>query len=55
LKSLKISELFEEFFEEKTKEAKIVKDADILAGMLFEKEVLDSGNKKAKKMAPFFL
>jgi len=49
LKNLGILELFQEFSEEKTKEAKIVKDADIIAGMLLEKEVLDSGNEKAKK------
>jgi len=49
LKNFEIKELFKEFFEEKSKEAKIVKDADVLAGMLLEKEVFDSGNKKAKK------
>jgi len=49
LKSFEIKKLFKEFFEEKSKEAKIVKDADVLAGMLLEKEVFDSGNKKAKK------
>jgi len=49
LKNFEIEKLFEEFFEEKTKEAKITKDADILADMLLEKEVFDSGNQKAKK------
>lgn len=41
--------LFKEYFERKTKEAKVVKDADILAGMLTEKECLELGNKKAEK------
>jgi len=49
LKNFEIEKLFEEFFEEKTKEAKTAKDADILADMLLEKEVFDSGNKKAEK------
>jgi putative hydrolase of HD superfamily len=49
LKSFEIRELFEEFWGEKSKESKIVRDADILAGMLLEKEVLDSGNEKARK------
>ncbi|OIO44765.1 MAG: phosphohydrolase [Candidatus Nealsonbacteria bacterium CG_4_10_14_0_8_um_filter_35_10] len=49
LKNFGIEKLFEEFFEEKTKEAKITKDADVLADMLLEKEVLDSGNQKAKR------
>jgi putative hydrolase of HD superfamily len=49
LKNFGIEKLFGEFFEEKTKEAKIAKDADVLGGMLLEKEVLDSGNQKAKR------
>lgn len=49
LKNFGIEKLFEEFFEEKTNEAKITKDADVLAGMLLEKEVFDSGNQKAKR------
>jgi len=49
LKDFEIKEIFEEFFKGESKEAKIVKDADVLAGMLLEKEVFDSGNKKAKK------
>ena len=49
LKNFEIVKLFEEFFEEKTKEAKTAKDADILADMLLEKEVFDTGNKKAEK------
>lgn len=55
LKNFEIEKLFEEFFEEKTKEAKIVKDADILAGMLLEKEVLDLGNKTTEKWLKFSL
>jgi putative hydrolase of HD superfamily len=49
LKNFKIEKLFQEFFEERSLEAKIVKDADILAGMLLEKETLDLGNKKAER------
>jgi len=49
LKNFEIEKLFEEFFGEKTKEAKITKDADVLADMLLEKECFDSGNEKAKK------
>jgi len=53
LRSFEISKLFQEFFKEETKEAKIVKDADILAGMLLEKECLELGNKTAKKWLAF--
>ena len=49
LKDFNLPKLFQEFFEEKTLEARIVKDADVLAGMLLEKEVFDLGNEKAKK------
>jgi len=49
LKDFEIKEIFEEFFKGESIEAKIVRDADVLAGMLLEKEVFDSGNKKAKK------
>lgn len=49
MEKFEIEKIFQEFFEEKTLEAKIVKDADIIAGMLFEKENFDLGNKKAKK------
>lgn len=49
LKDFQIEELFQEFFERKSKEAKIVYDADILANMLLEKETFDLGNEKAKK------
>jgi putative hydrolase of HD superfamily len=49
LKDFEIREIFEEFFKGESIEAKIVRDADVLAGMLLEKEVFDSGNEKAKK------
>lgn len=49
LKDFKLKELIEEYFRGKTTEARIVKDADILAGMLLEKECFDFGNKKAEK------
>jgi putative hydrolase of HD superfamily len=49
LKDFSFEKLFKEFYREKTLEAKISKDADILAGMLLEKETLDLGNQKAKK------
>jgi putative hydrolase of HD superfamily len=49
LKSFEIREFFEEFFKGESVEAKIVRDADVLSGMLLEKEVFDSGNEKAKK------
>jgi len=49
LKELGVKKLFKEFFQEKTLEAKIVKDADIIAGMFLEKECVDLGNEKAKK------
>lgn len=41
--------LFREFFQEKTLEAKIARDADVLEEMIYEKECLDQGNKKAAK------
>lgn len=50
-----IENLFDEFFEGKTKDAKIAKDADILSQMLWEKECLDLGNKKAEKWVDFSL
>ena len=49
LKDFSFNELFKEFYKEKTLEAKIAKDADVLSGMLLEKESLDLGNEKAKK------
>ena len=50
-----LDELLEEFFKEKTLEARIVKDADVLAGMLLEKECFDLGNQKARKWLSFSL
>jgi len=50
-----IENLFEEFFEGKTNDAKIAKDADILSQMIWEKECLDLGNKKAEKWVDFSL
>lgn len=44
-----LDDIFQEFFQEKTLEAKIAKDADILAGMFLQKECLDLGNKNASK------
>jgi len=49
LKSFPLQELFKEFFEGKTLEAKIAKDADVLSEVLLEKECLDLGNKKASR------
>jgi len=49
LEFIQLENLFSEYFEHKTKEAKVAKDADILARMLLEKECLDLGNQKAKK------
>lgn len=49
LKDFGLSDLFKEFAKEKTLEAKIVKDADVLSGMLLEKECLDLGNKNIRK------
>ncbi len=49
LKDFSLEKLFKEFYKEKTLEAKISRDADVLAGMLLEKETLDLGNQKAKK------
>jgi len=49
LKDLEFLKLLKEFKKEKTKESKIVRDADILAQMLVEKESIDMGNFKAKR------
>ena len=49
LKDLEFLKLLKEFKKEKTKESKIVRDADILAQMLVEKESIDVGNFKAKR------
>jgi len=49
LKDFDLLKFFKEFFQENSLEAKIVKDADVIAGMLLEKECVDLGNEKAKK------
>lgn len=49
LKAFSLTELFREFNKVKTLEAKIVKDADVLAQMLLEKENLELGNQSAEK------
>ena len=53
LKDFSLAELFKEFNEVKTLEAKIVKDADVLAQMLLEKECLDLGNESAAEWLHF--
>jgi len=55
LKEFKMVPLFKEFWELKTKEAKVARDADILSQMMWEKENLDIGNKKAQKWVDFSL
>ena len=49
LKDFSLEKIFKEFYTEKSLESKLVRDADVLAGMLLEKETLDLGNQKAKK------
>jgi len=49
LKGFSLPELLKEFNKQKTLESKIVKDADILAQMLLEKENLELGNQSADK------
>jgi len=49
LEFIQLESLFNEYFEHKTKEAIVAKDADILARMLLEKECWDLGNQKARK------
>lgn len=49
LKDFEIVEIFKEFNDEKTIEAKLAKDADIISQMVLEKENLDMGNQKVKK------
>ena len=49
LKDFSLEKIFKEFYAEKSLESKLVRDADVLAGMLLEKETLDLGNQKAKK------
>jgi putative hydrolase of HD superfamily len=55
LEEFQMGELIKELFQEKTKEAKIVEDADHLAEMLWEKENFDVGNRKAKRWLDFHL
>jgi len=55
LKDLKFVQLFQELAEGKTLESKIVRDADILAEMLLEKECFDLGNKQVNKWLLFSL
>ena len=55
LKKFYLTELFKEFDESATLEAKVVRDADVLSQMLFEKECLDLGNEKASKWLHFSL
>jgi 5'-deoxynucleotidase YfbR-like HD superfamily hydrolase len=45
--------LFREFSEEKSKEAKVVRDADILSGMLLEKEALITEVRRLKMADDF--
>ena len=49
LKNFSLSNLSREFSQNKTLEAKIAKDADVISQMLLEKECLDLGNFKAKR------
>ena len=49
LEQFSFGKIFQDFVEVKTLEAKIAKDADILAQMLLEKESLDLGNFRAKR------
>jgi len=49
LENLFLPELLKEFNQEKSLEAKIVKDADVLSQMLLEKENFELGNKTAPK------
>jgi len=53
LKDFFLPELFKEFNKAKTLEAKIVKDADVLAQMLLEKECFDLGNESAEEWLHF--
>jgi putative hydrolase of HD superfamily len=55
IKDFDFKNLFNEYFKGETKEAKVTKDADILANMLVEKECLELGNKKAEKWIEFTL
>lgn len=51
----KINAIFKEFWQQRSKEAKVAHDADILSQMMWEKENLDLGNKKAQKWVIFSL
>jgi putative hydrolase of HD superfamily len=53
LEIIQLEDLFNEYFDQKTEEAIVAKDADVLARMLLEKECLDLGNQKAKKWLNF--
>ena len=55
LKEFEIKKLIKELSQEKTLEAKIVKDADVLSEILMEKDCFDLGNQKAKKWLEFSL
>jgi len=49
IEDFSLVKLFDEFNKEETPEARVAKDADILAQMLMEKECFDLGNFKAKR------
>lgn len=55
LEDFEIVPIFKEFWGQKTKEAQLAQDADILSQMMWEKECLDIGNKKAQKWIDFSL
>lgn len=55
IQDFNFKDLFKEYFKGETKEAKVTKDADILANMLVEKECIELGNKKAEKWLEFTL
>ena len=53
LEDFSFRSLFQDFSKEETLESRIAQDADILSGMILEKECLDLGNKKALKWLEF--
>jgi len=55
IKDFKLTELFQEFDKQKTKEAKVARDADVLSQLIWEKECFDMGNRKAAKWVDFSL
>lgn len=55
LEDFSLSQLVQEFSLEKTLEARIVRDADVLSQMLLEKECFDLGNQSASKWLHFSL